>query len=110
MCVLRVCVAYQPRTALQGGDCKFGLRLESDSAICSSCQPQRCRCCCLQKGDAASKLAISDLNSPAVHIFDVSSGSEAPIATLEKLHTAAVKVMRFNAVANTVISSDAKGV
>lgn len=88
--------------------------MESDSAICSSLVNRNADrhpcCCCLQKGDAASKLAISDLNSPAVHIFDVSSGSEAPIATLEKLHTAAVKVMRFNAVANTVISSDAKGV
>jgi peptidylprolyl isomerase domain and WD repeat-containing protein 1 len=64
---------------------------------------------CLQKGDAASKLAISDLNSPAVYFYDVASGSESPIATLEKLHTAPVKVMRFNAPANTVISSDAKG-
>lgn len=62
-----------------------------------------------KKGDAASKLAISDLNSPAVYIFDVASGSEAPIASLEKLHSAHVKVMRFNAAANTVISSDAKG-
>lgn len=66
-------------------------------------------CAALQKGDAASKLAISDLNSPAVYIYDVASGSETAIATLEKLHTAPVKVMRFNAVANTVISSDAKG-
>lgn len=62
-----------------------------------------------KKGDAASKLAISDLNSPAVYFYDVASGSESPIATLEKLHTAPVKVMRFNAPANTVISSDAKG-
>jgi peptidylprolyl isomerase domain and WD repeat-containing protein 1 len=63
----------------------------------------------LQKGDAASKLAISDLNSPTVYIYDVASGSEEPISTLDKLHTAPVKVMRFNAPANTVISSDAKG-
>lgn len=63
----------------------------------------------LQKGDAASKLAITDANSPCVYIYDVASGSEAPIATLAKLHMAPVKVMRFNAGANTVIPSDAKG-
>lgn len=62
-----------------------------------------------QKGDAATKLAISDLNSPAIYVYDVSSGSETPVATLDKLHTAPVKVMRFNAPANTVISSDQKG-
>ena len=68
-----------------------------------------CFCLILQKGDAASKLAITDLNSPAVYIYDVASGSEAPITQLNSLHTAPVKVMRFNAAANTVISSDEKG-
>ncbi|KAF6258211.1 hypothetical protein COO60DRAFT_1295463 [Scenedesmus sp. NREL 46B-D3] len=62
-----------------------------------------------KKGDAASKLAISDLNSPAIHIYDVASGSEEPIASLSSLHASPVAVMRFNAAANTVISSDAKG-
>eukprot|EP00878_Enallax_costatus_P002186 GHUV01002357.1.p1 GENE.GHUV01002357.1~~GHUV01002357.1.p1 ORF type:complete len:625 (+),score=138.92 GHUV01002357.1:201-2075(+) len=62
-----------------------------------------------KKGDAASKLAISDLNSPAIHIYDVASGSEEPIATLESLHSSPVVVMAYNAAANTVISSDQKG-
>jgi peptidylprolyl isomerase domain and WD repeat-containing protein 1 len=80
---------------------------QSPCVLC--CAVLCCAVRCLQKGDAASKLAISDLNSPAVYFYDVASGSESPIATLEKLHTAPVKVMRFNAPANTVISSDAKG-
>jgi peptidylprolyl isomerase domain and WD repeat-containing protein 1 len=65
--------------------------------------------CIMQKGDAASKLAISDLNSPAIHLYDVASGSEEPIASLSSLHASPVAVMRFNAAANAVISSDAKG-
>lgn len=63
-----------------------------------------------QKGDAATKLAISDLNSPAIYVYDVASGSEEPVATLAALHSAPVTVMRYNAPANTVISSDSKGV
>ncbi|WIA40575.1 hypothetical protein OEZ86_013916 [Tetradesmus obliquus] len=62
-----------------------------------------------KKGDAAAKLAISDLNSPAIHIYDVASGSEEPLATLSSVHASPVAVMRFNAAANAVISSDAKG-
>eukprot|EP00879_Flechtneria_rotunda_P025969 GHRR01027634.1.p1 GENE.GHRR01027634.1~~GHRR01027634.1.p1 ORF type:complete len:171 (+),score=45.70 GHRR01027634.1:718-1230(+) len=62
-----------------------------------------------KKGDAASKLAVSDLNSPAVYIYDVSTGSEEPIATLTTLHTSPVVVMKFNAAVDTVISSDTKG-
>jgi peptidylprolyl isomerase domain and WD repeat-containing protein 1 len=64
----------------------------------------------LQKGDAASKLAISDLNSANIYVYDVASGSEEPIATLSTLHSSPVAVMRYNAPANTVISSDTKGV
>jgi peptidylprolyl isomerase domain and WD repeat-containing protein 1 len=78
--------------------------LHTDVALCYTL-----RCCALQKGDAASKLAISDLNSSAIHIYDVASGSEEPIASLSSLHASPVAVMRFNAAANTVISSDAKG-
>jgi hypothetical protein len=78
--------------------------LYTDVALCYTL-----RCCALQTGDAASKLAISDLNSSAIHIYDVASGSEEPISSLSSLHASPVAVMRFNAAANTVISSDAKG-
>eukprot|EP00775_Hariotina_reticulata_P004271 gene4271-4523_t len=62
-----------------------------------------------KKGDAASKLAISDLNSPTVYVYDVASGTEEPITTLSALHSSPVAVMRYNAPVNTVISSDTKG-
>jgi hypothetical protein len=42
-------------------------------------------------------------------VYDVASGSEEPIASLSSIHASPVAVMRFNAAANAVISSDAKG-
>lgn len=63
---------------------------------------------CVQKGDARSKLAISDLNSPTVYVYDVRSGSEEPIKVMD-MHTAPVTVMKYSQATDTVISSDRKG-
>lgn len=62
----------------------------------------------VQKGDAKTCLAISDKNSPDIHIFDISSSSEGPIATL-RVNAAPVMAMKYNHVFDTVISADRKG-
>lgn len=62
-----------------------------------------------QRGDAKTKLAVSDLDSPAVHIYDLKSGSNDPIDTLTSLHAAPVTAMRYSERHNTVISADKKG-
>lgn len=62
----------------------------------------------MQKGDAKTCLAISDRTSPDIHIFDISSTSEGPIATL-RVNAAPVIAMKYNHVFDTVISADEKG-
>lgn len=56
----------------------------------------RCMCAraCVQKGEAQTRLAISDLNSPTIRVYDTRSGSNDPVATLE-LHKHPVTVMRY---------------
>lgn len=62
----------------------------------------------IKKGDARSKLAISDLNSPALHIYDVRSGSDDPVAAFSS-HAAPVTAMRYCPAIDTVVSTDQKG-
>jgi len=64
----------------------------------------------LQKGDAASKLAISDLNSSTVYVYDVASGAEgAHCHPVRPAQQPCGSDALNNAPANTVISSDTKG-
>ena len=78
-----------------------------------------CRCCWLsictyhwgiliQRGDSNTKLAVSELDSPSLHVYDVRSGSDEPMESFQ-LHRAPVMVMRYNAAHDTVISIDQKG-
>lgn len=62
----------------------------------------------MQKGDARNKLAISDLNSSDVHVYDVSSGSEDPLTTIST-HATPVAVMRYVAAKDTLVSIDKAG-
>ena len=62
----------------------------------------------MQKGDARNKLAISDLNSPEIHVYDVSSGSEEPTTTIST-HSTPVAVMRYAAAKDALISIDKNG-
>ncbi|MEW5307627.1 MAG: hypothetical protein WDW36_010006 [Sanguina aurantia] len=62
-----------------------------------------------KKGEAQWRLAISDLDSPAIHIYDAASTSSEPITSLATLHRAPVTAMRYNAAHDTVISTDSKG-
>ncbi|XP_074301916.1 peptidyl-prolyl cis-trans isomerase CYP71-like [Silene latifolia] len=60
-------------------------------------------------GDLKAKLAVSDRNSPYVHIFDVRAGSNEPIIS-KKIHVEPVKVMKYNAVCDSVVSADTRGI
>ncbi|XVF69132.1 hypothetical protein PTKIN_Ptkin11bG0056200 [Pterospermum kingtungense] len=62
-----------------------------------------------KRGDVKAKLAISDRNSPFVHIYDARAGSNEPIVSRE-IHLGPVKVMRYNSVFDSVISADEKGI
>lgn len=62
-----------------------------------------------KKGQAAVTLAISDAQSAKVHVYDVSTGSNDPVACVEGAHRAPVVAMKYNLPHNTVISTDAKG-
>ena len=61
-----------------------------------------------RRGDARAKLAISDLNSPAVHIYDARSGDAEPIAAVA-LHKAPVTAMVYIEAADAVVSADGRG-
>ncbi|EFJ47438.1 hypothetical protein VOLCADRAFT_61491 [Volvox carteri f. nagariensis] len=61
-----------------------------------------------KKGEAKARLAISDLNSGRIHVFDARSGSDSAEAVVE-VHRAPVTSMRYNAPMDTVISTDSKG-
>ncbi|KXZ54623.1 hypothetical protein GPECTOR_4g688 [Gonium pectorale] len=61
-----------------------------------------------KKGEAKARLAVSDLNSGAIHIYDARSGSDAAVAVVQ-VHRAPVTAMRYNALLDTVVSADAKG-
>ncbi|XP_066331130.1 peptidyl-prolyl cis-trans isomerase CYP71-like [Miscanthus floridulus] len=61
-----------------------------------------------REGDVKPKLAVSDRNTPFVHIFDTHSGSNDPIMSKE-IHGGPVQVMKYNHIHDVVISSDAKG-
>ena len=62
----------------------------------------------LQKGEARARLALSDLNSPSIYIYDIKSGSNDPVATLDSLHRAPVTALKYNPTFDTVISADTK--
>eukprot|EP00887_Chlorella_sp_A99_P006803 scaffold2.g6803.t1 len=62
-----------------------------------------------RRGEAKAKLAVSDSGSPAIHIYDMRSGSNEALATLASLHGAPVTALAFNERADTVISTDARG-
>ncbi|KAL5710704.1 peptidylprolyl isomerase [Ranunculus cassubicifolius] len=61
-----------------------------------------------QQGNVKAKLAISDRDSAAVHIYDARSGSNDPIISRE-IHMSPIKVMKYNHALNTVVSVDSKG-
>ncbi|XP_077230286.1 cyclophilin71 isoform X2 [Tasmannia lanceolata] len=62
-----------------------------------------------KQGDVKAKLAISDRNSPYVHVYDARAGSNEPIIS-RQIHMGPIKVMKYNHIFDAVISADDKGV
>ncbi|GAX76906.1 hypothetical protein CEUSTIGMA_g4352.t1 [Chlamydomonas eustigma] len=62
-----------------------------------------------KKGEAMSRVVLTDLNTPSIHVYDIRSGSNDPIITLEGIHRSPVTALRYNAVFDTVLSADTKG-
>ena len=62
----------------------------------------------MQKGEAKTRLALSDLNSPSIFVYDIKSGSNDPVATLDSIHRAPVMAIKYNPVFDTVVSADSK--
>ncbi|GAB4814723.1 hypothetical protein N2152v2_001769 [Parachlorella kessleri] len=62
-----------------------------------------------KRGDAKTKLAVSDQDSPNIHIYDMKAGSNEPIDKVT-LHTQPVTAMRYIEQHHTVVSTDKKGV
>lgn len=60
-----------------------------------------------KQGDARAKLAVSDIASPNVHIFDARSGSNEPILS-KPIHMGPVKVMKYSSALDIVVSADGK--
>ncbi len=69
----------------------------------------RCICWVHTKGASLPLLAVSDSESPAVHVYDGRGDSQEPIHTVKGLHRAAVSLMAFNDAYDCVVSADEAG-
>jgi hypothetical protein len=63
-------------------------------------------CCAFVSHSRAAQqvLAISNLNTPAIHMFDVSAGSEEPLKSLDAVHQAPVTCIQLCGPSNVVRS------
>ncbi|KAF9134592.1 Peptidyl-prolyl cis-trans isomerase cyp15 [Mortierella sp. 14UC] len=61
-----------------------------------------------KRGEAQAKVAVSDADSSAIHIFD-GRGDGNPMFSITKLHNGPVTTMAFNDRYNCVISADSTG-
>ncbi|XP_043225175.1 peptidylprolyl isomerase domain and WD repeat-containing protein 1-like isoform X2 [Amphibalanus amphitrite] len=68
------------------------------------------RCCqwVHAAGDALAALAISEADSPQIHVYDGRAGSE-PLHTFAKLHTKPVVLIQYNVPFHAAVSADEAG-
>lgn len=59
-------------------------------------------------GDAIHALAVSDSESPAIHIYD-GQGGETPIQILKGIHQKPAVIIRYNQKFETAVSVDRNG-
>ncbi|RWS20331.1 peptidylprolyl isomerase domain and WD repeat-containing protein 1-like protein, partial [Leptotrombidium deliense] len=59
-------------------------------------------------GDPISALAVSDLKSSFIYIFD-GKGDGSPMNIIEKLHSVPVSILKYNHVFSTMVSVDTNG-
>lgn len=60
-------------------------------------------------GDPVPLLAVSDADSPKIHLYDGRADNE-PLKILEKIHTQPVVLMRYNPKCDVTISVDRAGI
>ncbi|KAJ3279033.1 Peptidyl-prolyl cis-trans isomerase cyp15 [Borealophlyctis nickersoniae] len=65
-------------------------------------------CWMYQKGQAQALLACSDRESSAIHLYDGRGGVE-PLRTITSLHSAPAIIVKYNSLANVVVSVDRGG-
>lgn len=70
--------------------------------------PARCEFC-HSANDPIQAIAISSSSSSCIQTYDA-TGDNKPIAVLDRLHSAPVVCMKYNAVYSTMISVDSKGI
>ena len=63
----------------------------------------------VQSGDAMTRLAIAEAESPRMHVYDVRSGSNEALEVVSLGHSQPILHMRYNAQHDAVISVDAGG-
>lgn len=68
-----------------------------------------CTCWIYGSGDTISCLAVGDMNSSRILIYD-GNGTNTPIKVLDKLHTKPVSTISYNSHFETVISIDKAGI
>lgn len=69
----------------------------------------KCACWIHSAGDALSSLAISEVDSKKIYIYDA-RGKQELLHVLEKLHTKTVAIMKFNPVHEITVSVDEAGI
>lgn len=69
----------------------------------------KCVCWVHKRGSSLPLLAVSEDDTPSVHIYDGRGESQSPIHTLKSLHRSPVSVMVFNDSYDCVISADDGG-
>ncbi|XP_023222457.1 peptidylprolyl isomerase domain and WD repeat-containing protein 1-like [Centruroides sculpturatus] len=60
-------------------------------------------------GDPVSALAVGEVDSGSVYVFD-GRGDATPLHVIEKLHSAPVVLMKYNAAQEVAVSVDRKGI
>lgn len=70
--------------------------------------PSEC-CWIYAKGAVDAKIVVADRDQPSLRIYNAEQADSAPLHVLDKLHTAPVTVLGFNAWTNCVISGDQRG-
>ncbi|KAI9091714.1 hypothetical protein DFS34DRAFT_584331 [Phlyctochytrium arcticum] len=65
-------------------------------------------CWMYKKGQAQALLACSDRDTSAIHLYD-GRGAAEPLLTISNLHSSPVHILRYNPVADVVVSVDGGG-
>uniref|UniRef100_K3W5S2 peptidylprolyl isomerase n=1 Tax=Globisporangium ultimum (strain ATCC 200006 / CBS 805.95 / DAOM BR144) TaxID=431595 RepID=K3W5S2_GLOUD len=71
--------------------------------------PSECCWIYAKTGASVAKIVVADQNEPLLRIYNAEDTRPEPLYMIEKVHTAPVTVLGFNAAMNCVISGDLRG-